>query len=262
MWYTKDKDLSSEIIHSQAGKGLDMTFTEKLDGLMAERHLSRAGLSRASGIPYTTIIGFYEKGAENIKLSTLRRLADFFQVPVGYLAGDPAAAAAPAHYGELSPKGQQLVDNFIDALKAYEAPVAEAAPVTYLREYVTPAAAGYASPAEGEDYVLIPRPAEAPAGTDFAVRIAGDSMEPYIHDNDRVFVSRMSELSIGDVGIFFVDGDIKCKQYCEDHLGNVYLLSLNRARRDADVHILASSGVTLFCFGKVLLPRRPPLPNI
>jgi len=54
---------------------------------------------------------------------------------------------------------------------------------------------------------------------------------------------------------------MKCKQYCQDYLGNVYLFSLNRARKDADVTISASSGITICCFGKVLLKGKIPLPQ-
>ena len=52
---------------------------------------------------------------------------------------------------------------------------------------------------------------------------------------------------------------MKCKQYVRDYAGAVHLVSLNRERADADVHIPPDSGVTLCCFGKVLLDRRPPV---
>ena len=125
--------------------------------------------------------------------------------------------------------------------------------------YMTPAAAGYASPALGDDYEDYEVAADSEA--DFAVRIAGDSMEPYIHDDSIVLVKRGATIFDGDIGLFFVDGDMKCKQYCQDYLGNVYLFSLNRARRDADVTIPASSGITICCFGKVLLKGKIPLPQ-
>ena len=107
-----------------------------------------------------------------------------------------------------------------------------------------------------EDYEVA-----ANSEADFAVRIAGDSMEPYIHDDSIVLVKRGATIFDGDIGLFFVDGDMKCKQYCQDYLGNVYLFSLNRARRDADVTIPASSGITICCFGKVLLKGKIPLPQ-
>ena len=94
------------------------------------------------------------------------------------------------------------------------------------------------------------------------MRIDGDSMEPYIHDGDVALCKRGAIIHDGDVGLFFVDGDMKCKQYCQDYSGNVYLFSANRDRSDADVTIMASSGITLMCFGKVLLDKSIPLPEM
>ena len=51
------------------------------------------------------------------------------------------------------------------------------------------------------------------------MRIQGDSMEPYIHDGGVVYVNH-DPLQNGDVGIFCVDGDMVCKQYYRDPLGN------------------------------------------
>ena len=246
-----------------------MNFLEKLDLLMSRDGLNRRKLSIATGIPYTTIVGLYDKGYSNIKLGTLKRLASFFNVSLDYLAGDEGdipfsnkgeTEPAMEKYAALSLRGRNLVDSMIDGLLDYEVPEdMRPEPVEYIREYVTPAAAGIASPAEGDDYVMVPRDKNVPKDADFAVRIDGDSMEPYIADGSRVYVSRTNELKIGDVGIFFVDGNIKCKQYCEDNFGNIYLLSLNRDRSDADMTILASSGITVYCFGKVLMKTRPPI---
>lgn len=248
-----------------------MNFLDKLDALMAERGITRGGLAAETGIPYNTIVGFYTKGYKNAKLSNLRRIADFFGVSLDALCNDSLALPSGddakedrlmADINALSARGRRIVENLVADLAGLEAPEEEPEKITYIREYVTPAAAGYASPAEGEDYVLVPRGADVPKTADFAVRIAGDSMEPYIADGEHVYVSRMSELEAGDVGIFFVDGDMKCKQFIEDSFGNIYLRSANRARADADTDIPASSGVTVFCFGKVLLDKRIPLPKI
>jgi hypothetical protein len=61
------------------------------------------------------------------------------------------------------------------------------------------------------------------------------------------------------VGLFFVDGDMKCKQYCRDYSGDVHLFSLNRRRADADVHLHSTGSVSLMCFGKVLMDKKVPL---
>lgn len=65
-----------------------MKFTEKLDVLMAEKGLNRREFSAQSGIPYMTIINFYEKGTDNVKLSTLKKIAVYFGVSLDYIADD------------------------------------------------------------------------------------------------------------------------------------------------------------------------------
>jgi len=122
--------------------------------------------------------------------------------------------------------------------------------------YYTPAAAGFASPAFGEDFEYIQVGGEVPRHADFAVRIDGDSMEPYILDGATVYVNR-DPLANGDVGIFFVDGDMLCKQYYKDEHGRVHLLSLNRDRADADRVLPPGGGITLTCYGRVILPQQP-----
>ena len=79
-------------------------------------------------------------------------------------------------------------------------------------------------------------------------------MEPYIPDGSTVYVNR-DPLKSGDVGIFFLDGDMLCKQYYRNEAGVVWLLSLNRARADADRRVPAGSGLSLVCYGRVILPR-------
>lgn len=65
-----------------------MSFLDKLDYLMREKNINKNQLSKESGVPYTTIDGFYKKGTENIKLSTLKKLASYFGCSLDYLADD------------------------------------------------------------------------------------------------------------------------------------------------------------------------------
>ena len=66
-----------------------MGLTDKLDLLMKERNItSKAELARESGVPYTTIDGFYKKGSDNAKLSTLKKLCAYFGCSLDYLADD------------------------------------------------------------------------------------------------------------------------------------------------------------------------------
>ena len=61
-----------------------MDFLEKLDYLMEENHLNKNTLSKACNIPYTTIDGWYKKGYEGLKLTSLKKLSGFFGVPDVY----------------------------------------------------------------------------------------------------------------------------------------------------------------------------------
>ena len=60
-------------------------FLDNLTALMKERGINKATLAKESGIPYTTIDGFYKKGCDNTKLSTLIRLSEYFGVSLDYL---------------------------------------------------------------------------------------------------------------------------------------------------------------------------------
>jgi len=51
---------------------------------MKDKRINRSQLSKESGIPYTTIDGFYKKGTDNVKLSTLKKLSNYFHVPLDY----------------------------------------------------------------------------------------------------------------------------------------------------------------------------------
>ena len=63
-----------------------MGLTDKLDLLMKNKNINKAELARASGVPYTTIDGFYKKGTENAKLSTLKKLCTYFECSLDFLA--------------------------------------------------------------------------------------------------------------------------------------------------------------------------------
>ena len=99
-----------------------MTFTEKLDLLMKERNINKSTLSKESGIAYTTIDGFYKKGADNIKLSTLKALALYFGCSLDYLVDDnntkePFTLAAHFEGDEYTPEELDEINNFVNFVK-------------------------------------------------------------------------------------------------------------------------------------------------
>ena len=233
-----------------------------LKQLLAERRMAVGELSRRVDVPAQTLYSIIRRDNMKIDFDVLLRICAALDVPVDvFCPGADAPAAGAAEWAllgklrALDADGRALAEQVIDH-ELRRVRRAAAVPGRVIPLYRTPAAAGYASPALGddyEDYIV-----SGDCAADFAVRIAGDSMEPYIPDGSVALVRR-SPIETGDVGLFFVDGDMKCKQYVRDSFGNVHLVSLNRARADADVTIPESSGVTLCCFGKVLLERKPPV---
>jgi len=137
----------------------------------------------------------------------------------------------------------------------------EREPVRLIPHYLTAAAAGFAAPIEGEDFELIELPEGAPPDADYCVGIDGDSMEPWIADGSMVYVKRGAQISELDVGIFFVDGDVLCKQWMRDGDGGLLLLSANPARRNANRAISKEAGRNVVCLGRVLGLPRLPLPD-
>lgn len=117
-----------------------MDFLNKLDSLMEEKKLNKSSLSKACGIPYTTIDGWYKKGYEGLKLTTLRKLSDFFGVSLDYWINDypsfpPVSSESSSEsdclsdlpindevkelarlYSHLSDSDKILVKNLIDSL--------------------------------------------------------------------------------------------------------------------------------------------------
>lgn len=100
-----------------------MGLTDKLDLLMKERKINKAELARESGVPYTTIDGFYKKGAENAKLSTLKKLCSYFNCSLDYLADDevqepPQTIAAHFDGDEYTEDELEEIRNFAAFVKS------------------------------------------------------------------------------------------------------------------------------------------------
>ncbi len=97
--FSNDNDLEE--------RGYVVMFLENLKLLMAERGLNKNSLSLQSGIPYTTIDGFFKRSYENTKLSTLRQLATFFDVDLDFLVYGKEATCK-----HISPEENELISNF------------------------------------------------------------------------------------------------------------------------------------------------------
>lgn len=162
-----------------------MTMTEKLDDLMAERGLNKSQLSRLSGIPYMTIVNFYEKGTENAKRSTLVKLSRFFEVTVDYLVIDEETRRS---YPSASPKSGQITS----------------LPTSVVKPRLYRALRGV--PLLDEQNVACYDEVPQSIRCDFTLRFSGDSMEKLnIRDGDIVYARMADDVRSHEVAVVFVD---------------------------------------------------------
>ena len=112
-----------------------------------------------------------------------------------------------------------------------------------IKLYRVPVAAGFGEYLDGSDYDDFMVDETVPDGTDYAVKVSGDSMEPRLVDRQVVFIKEQQTLEIGEIGIFSLDGDAFIKK-----LGHGELISLNS--RYAPIPIREHNSVHIF--GKVL----------
>ena len=74
-----------------------MDFLDRLRMLARNKGLdNNMQLSKASGVPYTTLDNFYRNGYENVKLSTLKKLAGCLDCTIEYLVNGSGECDAPS----------------------------------------------------------------------------------------------------------------------------------------------------------------------
>lgn len=262
-----------------------MELHEKIKTLRLSQGLTQKELGAYLSVS-TVSIRNWENGTKCPSMSAIISLAKIFKISTDSLLGvttEQAKDVIPLTHSELT-----LLDNYrmldkhgrkiVDTLCAMEKSRVETErtqkatqmpniisvqkqPCRYIPRYTTPSAAGYSAPLDGDDFEMILVDENVPTEADFAVGIQGNSMYPYIHDGDTVYVKKDCELSIGDVGIFCVDGAMYCKQYYIDEERNLILVSANPRLRNTNVFISSDSGSSVKCYGKVLLERQIELPN-
>lgn len=247
---------------------------EIINKLKKEKGLTNAQLSKLSGVTLSTLDKITSGANTNPKLDTLQaicralgcRLDDFDDTP-------PQTKKAPLHsseamklakdYDDLDNHGQSavrgLMDEELNRMAELDELAQEPDEPKVIPLYLSPSAAGSASPIFGEEYDEYTLQNGDPPAAVFAVRVQGNSMEPYFPDGSTVFCNK-DPMRDGDIGVFIVDGGGVIKQYHKEG-GIVYLFSLNRKRSDADIVLPPSSGRGLVCQGRVMTKRKFPIPG-
>ena len=249
-----------------------MDFSSRIKALRLQFPLTQKELADSIGVSIMTIRN-WESGEKSPSTQAIISLSKLFEVSADELLGlrptnlscypmTKEESKLLRNYRTLDKYGRNVVETVcVLERERIESSEQEETTISTIPMFVTPSAAGYSAPIDGDDFVMISPHNDSPAGADFAVRIQGNSMEPFIKDGETVFVRRQTELNNGDVCIFSINGSLYCKLYYVDKDRNLTLVSANPDMRDSNVFISADSGATVVCYGRVLTKTPVPFPE-
>jgi len=265
---------------SNAGHNSNPAFQANLRRLIETEHVDIEELAAYVGITARSING-YCWGTRTPKWQQTQKIAEYLGVTTADLLGISSDA-------RLSHKAYQLatvydkLDEFgrslLECIAAHEMERVKTEqemekartditelPTRKLKLYLTPAAAGPGNSLTDEEaFEEIDYPEDAPQDADFAIRISGESMEPFIKDGAIAYIKKVTEgyvKEIKEVGVWLYEGEVRIKQWCRDYIGDIHLLSANPKRVAANVKIPRARTEELQCLGRVILDKDLPSPD-
>ena len=260
-------------------EGLNLDIGKKIKLLRISHNMTQEELSEKVDVSVTSV-RCWEYGSKLPSANALGALSKVFNTSTDELLGltyykyhnesldiSDHEAALIRDYRSLDKYGKEAVDKICSIEKERvtskdQSINSDHSNIRQIPKFLLLSAAGYAFPFSDEsEFDMITVDESVPVAADFAVKIQGNSMYPYICDGDIVYVSKDSELSNGDVGIFSVDGAMYCKQLYKKENGDVILASANEDLKDSNVILSNDSSAQFQCYGKVLLNRKLKLPN-
>lgn len=260
-----------------------MTIGNNIDRIRKERHLSSADLAALIGVDPSTISN-WQSGRRIPTIDYAVRIADSLNITLDELVTPDAVlnngslsslktaeSKLLRDYRTLDDYGRRLVSSVCSMEKERVAAQGSAktsdvlrldnAQPTRLPLFQMPAAAGWAAPIDECEFEMIDITSKTPKDADFAVKIQGNSMFPYVRDKEIVYVHRTEELSMNEIGIIAVNGATYCKFLFRDAKGNVTLVSANPDYKSSNVYVSSSGSDSIRVFGKVILTEKTRFPS-
>ena len=205
---------------------------------------SQRELAEIIGVAPNTFHG-YESGKHAPTSHLIAKIAQACGTTVDYLLGisndpygthsatirnfDPhpyseSALKIARDYDALDAQWQHIVGILFKAIatqahKTQQVMINDDSKVIHLPEPIQAASAGtgeFADDDTNEQVAVLYNKWTAKA--DYIMRVHGDSMEPQIHDGDRVLVREQPSVRLGETGVFIRGGDRFIKIYRGDHL--------------------------------------------
>lgn len=200
-------------------------------------------LARIIGVKSANVISNWEQNVSKPDANKMVKICQALDISLSYLLdyyGNEKASSlsdeamqVAKDYWDLDYWGRKVVQSVISDEQercreaAQKKPTSQPEDTSEIIYYITPGfmstmSAGTGQPAGNEypeNYRLIKEP---PRGTSYIAPISGNSMEPTYNDGDLVFVHAQEEICVGQIGVFFMDGQQWVKE-----LGDGVLISHN-----------------------------------
>ena len=219
-----------------------MRTNEEIISLIQEeskkKGMSMSELARRVGIAKSTMSRYFNKTRE-FPLNKADDFARIFNITPEFLLGiqkeNKEKPEILTIYNQLEEPRQEKVLDFANA-QLDEQESSKVASIfekvsneDYIIDYVEGlVAAGHGTFQEDNLHMEVKLRAEdVPDEYDTIAKVAGDSMEPLIEDNDLLFIKVTSQVDINSIGIFQVNGKNFVKKLKRDYDGSWYLQSLN-----------------------------------
>ena len=193
-----------------------MTFTERIDELCAEKHISKRKLEREAGLGVGSSSKWKMFTPNN---QTMSKIAEYFGVSISYLTGESEFRnEQDAMIQGWMQKYDQ--ESLADETKRFEAgcripvlgKVVAGIPIEAIEEIL--------------DWEEIPLRLSK-TGSYFGLQVKGDSMSPRMQEGDVLIVKQQSDADSGDIVIAKVNGDDACVKKLVKHADGISLVSFN-----------------------------------
>lgn len=174
-----------------------MTTIEKIVSLMEKKQISARQLEIAASLSNASVQA-WKSGKAKPSAEALTKIADYFNISVDYLLGRTDA-----------PQTNKLQEVPIDTILPGAVPATEYQ--LYRAPIIGSVRAGFGSVASedilGYDYLTSHDLVGHDLDEFFFLRVKGDSMEPELHENDRLLVHRQSSVDNDSLAVVIVDNE-------------------------------------------------------
>lgn len=204
-----------------------MYWLDKLREFKHESNMTYKEIADNSGIALTTIEKLFGGRTNDPKLNMITKIVTVLGHNTAELVSEDQSVTTLSDFEIDMLSNIRLLDKdgilrVTDTIKSEIIRIQaekNAAKRQYSRIYYDfPVSAGTGEFLDNRTAVIAELSEEPPRGTDYILRISGNSMEPVYHNGDYIYVNSCETINYGEVGIFTAAGSVYMKEYTKKGL--------------------------------------------